>query len=389
MLEFNKSYKYKDLCEILNLECKTGSSKIYQIKRLQKQYEILKNGIYYTILREYTKEEKENNTQFEFNKSYTYSDICEIFNLPKEKGKKITNQINKLKKTYEIEKDGKYYTFLREYTEKEKQNRELKGVYQTYIKMILTDELSRREDGRMLCSTTELLNICKFINADYTQCRYNNYFASLVLDTNSETLECYIEGSYRILSRLIKDVLFQLMDKDLLIVTPTYRLIHTIDTGFGTALIKKKDILPKSKDWEKINKLQYELVKEMGYKDVAELYSKYCDKEKFELRMKELIKENYPEFNGYCKTYEIFSNKEVSASVSKDTKEELNKKIQAKLHGAKALTTIEELDKYVDATISLERGYKIQEAIMKYKIPEKYLKAIELTEKINKIDLLN
>lgn len=327
--------------------------------------------------------------ELEFNKNYTYSEIRKIFNLPQTKGSQLQKQIRNLKKTYEIEKNGKYYTFLREYTEKEKQNRELKGVYQTYIKMILTDELSRREDGCMLCSATELLNICKFINADYAQCRYNNYFASLVLDTNSETLECYIEGSYRILSRLIKDVLFQLMDKDLLIVTPTYRLIHTIDTGFSTALIKKKDILPKSKDWEKINKLQYDLVKEMGYKDIAELYSKYCDKEKFESRMKKLIRENYPEFNGYCKTYEIFSNKEVSASVSKDTKEELNKKIQAKLHGAKALTTIEELDKYVDATISLERGYKIQEAIMKYKTPEKYLNAIELTEKINKIDLLN
>ena len=327
--------------------------------------------------------------KLEFNKVYTYSDIREIFNLPQAKGSQIQKQIRNLKKKYEIEKEGKYYTFLREYTEKEKQNKELKGIYQTYVKMIITDELSRREEGHMLCSTTELLNICNFINTDYAQCRYNNYFASLVLNTNSETLECYIEGSYRILSRLIKDVLFQLMDKDLLIVTPTFRLIYTVNTDFGSALIRKKDILPKSNDWKKISELQYNLAKEMGYKDVADLYSKYFDKEKFEERMKQIIKENYPEYNGYCKTYEIVSNENVSASVSKDAKEELNKKIRTKLHDAKALTVIEELDKYVDATISPERGYKIQEAIIKYKTPEKYLKAIELAERINKIDLLN
>ena len=39
-LEFNKPYKYKDLCNFFNLEPKTGTTKIYQIKRLQKEYEI-------------------------------------------------------------------------------------------------------------------------------------------------------------------------------------------------------------------------------------------------------------------------------------------------------------------------------------------------------------
>ena len=57
-LEFNKSYKYKELCNALDLEPKTGRTKIYQLKKIQSQYEILKNGNYFTVLREYTDQEK-------------------------------------------------------------------------------------------------------------------------------------------------------------------------------------------------------------------------------------------------------------------------------------------------------------------------------------------
>ena len=59
-IEFNTPIKYKTLCEMFDEEVKVGGrNKNLQIKRWQKEYEIIKNGMYYKIIRELSDEEKQ------------------------------------------------------------------------------------------------------------------------------------------------------------------------------------------------------------------------------------------------------------------------------------------------------------------------------------------
>lgn len=54
-----------------------------------------------------------------YGKLIKYKDISDIFGLPYLKAQYIVNQINAIKRYYEIEKQGRFYKFIREYSKEE------------------------------------------------------------------------------------------------------------------------------------------------------------------------------------------------------------------------------------------------------------------------------
>ena len=52
-LEFNKKYKYQQLCSIFQLEVKRGSAQRTQISKLKEKYDIEKDNGFYIINREW------------------------------------------------------------------------------------------------------------------------------------------------------------------------------------------------------------------------------------------------------------------------------------------------------------------------------------------------
>ncbi len=304
MLEFNKSYKYKELCEALNLERKTGSSKIYQLQRLQSQYEILKNGTYYTVLREYTDQEK--------------SII------------------------------------------------DLKGMYQKSIEAILSDVLSKQKENLLVVSTGQLMQMCALVNQDYMYCKYNPIYASLILDTDLDVFENYLNTTYSMLGNLIKRVLEQLAKKDIIFYRKSFR-IYKKENNYTIPL----DIEPESKDEEKILEIEQRIIKELGCRNLRDVYANHNNILNFQLKVAIEITKIFPGYTGYCRVHRISFNPKFMDYNKKNVCKEINMHIKEKIktNDRKELEELDEklLNTYIEATIELSCPYNLKETIMKYK----------------------
>lgn len=168
----------------------------------------------------------------EYNKNYKYRDVCNIFNLIPSNGSKQRTQINQLKKDYEIIIKNGFYNFKRKYTTEEKNSMEIKGMYQKLFEGILSNLLSQQEGHSFCFSMMEILIHCGIVNIDYRYCRYNIQNASIILNNDVTELETYMIKSYNLLSRLVKDILKNLESKSLIKCRRGYRLFKT--TNYGT-----------------------------------------------------------------------------------------------------------------------------------------------------------
>ena len=308
----------------------------------------------------------------EFNKPYTYSDICKIFKLERKRGRSQKLQIEKLKKDYIINKNNRFYIFTGKYTEEEKLLYGINITYKQYIQYIIADLITQSETGTITLNMMELLKKCNFINEDFSSCRYNAYFSALILETNVTDLNIFIENSYKLLSRLIKETLWELTENETIICHIGYRLFKN-----RYNFTEYKDFSPETEVGKKIMEMQFNLSRQMGYSDVKDLYSNYKDINLFKEQMKNKIIENFPEYNNYCKTYIICSTKSIASTLKKELYKKINDKIKNKLLNSKSLIELEDLTKYVEATIDSKKIYKIKETISKYKEPEKYLEYID------------
>lgn len=308
-LQLETLYKYKDICDILNLEPKTGKGKILQLKKLEKQYEFEKNGMYFIFHKKYTKEEIE----------------------------------------------------LAEQTEK------LKGVYQSYVESILTELIARQNNGILRMSTTELLREVGFINEDFSYCKYNSYFSSLVLKTDEIDLHEYTEIVYKQLSHLLRTIIQNLHDKHYLISRQCFRLLKAVNTGMnGTKIQSQYEVPIETKEEQDILKIYLRTARSLGYNDVKELYAKFKDIEKFKDLVGKEINKIYPEYNAVCKVYSLSSDRMTALDNSTKIKNELTQKIRKKIEGSKATIGMEDLALYVEATIDPKRIYQIKEKFSKY-----------------------
>ena len=75
MIEYNKPYKYRHLCEALGIETLRGGYQKNQLADLNLQYEIIKDDKtkQYTVIREYTDVEKISNKKYRKTKGYLTS----------------------------------------------------------------------------------------------------------------------------------------------------------------------------------------------------------------------------------------------------------------------------------------------------------------------------
>lgn len=303
-LEFNKSYKYKELCNALNLEPKTGRTKIYQLKKIQSQYEILKNGNYFTVLREYTDQEK--------------SII------------------------------------------------DLKGIYQKSIEAILSDVLSKQKENLLVVSTGQLMQMCALVNQDYMYCKYNPVYASLILDTDPDVFENYLNTTYSMLGNLIKRVLEQLAKKDIIFYRKSFR-IYKKENNYTTSL----DIEPESKEEEKILEIEQKIIKELGCRNLRDVYANHNNILNFQLKIAIEITKIFPGYTGYCRVHRISFNPNFMDYNKKNVCKEINMHIKEKIktNDRKELEELDEklLNTYIEATIELSCPYNLKETIMKYK----------------------
>lgn len=294
----------------------------------------------------------------EFNKTYRYKELCEALGKENVVGSYKTTLLKNLYKNYEVLHKNGFYKIIREYTQEEKETKEIRGMYQKLLEAILSNFLSQHESYSVCMSMIELLISCGIVNTDFKFCKYNIHSSSVILKSDPYDLEEYITKSYNILSRLFKDNLKQLEDKSLIKCRKGYKLFKLNQTGLQSS---SKVVTLGSREETIIIKAEEESLKEMGLTKLYEAYQNESNIEMFKKISNRKIKEQFPEYDGYYKIYHITLNRTGLWENKNNIYRQLNNKIQTKLLKNKGLVEITQLKKMVDATINLSRPFKIQE----------------------------
>lgn len=294
----------------------------------------------------------------EIGRSYRYKELCEAIGKDNVIGSYKTTLLKSIYKNYEVVHKNGFYKIIREYSQQEKDAKEIKGMYQKLLEAILSNFLSQQDNYSVCTSMMELLLACGIINTDFKYCRYNIDSSSKILKSDPYDLEEYITKSYNLLSRMFKDILDQLENKALIKCRKGYKLFKVNNMGLQSG---SKVVTLGSKEETIIIKAEEEGLKEMGLTKLFEVYRNEISIETFKKITNRKIKEQFPDYDGYYKVYHITLNRTGLWENKNNIYKELNKKIQTKLLKNKGLSEITQLKKMVDATINLSRPFKIQE----------------------------
>lgn len=301
--------------------------------------------------------------EFEYEKRYKYDQLCDIFDLEHKRGSGQQTQINQISKKYDIEKTSKnYYIIHKEYSNIEIAENNKYHKYKNYIEPMLYTILSQPKNNVIRMDMHELMEFLGIVNKDYHYAKYHaKECEQLIKGGNINSLEIFSRESEPMLKRIVIDVLKEMQEKCLVEVNmiPMFAKKYR-DNDNGKIYTKiweanKKDEIPKLLEAKRIalnnfnikywNELQYFQFGEA--KDIVanELQIDYFYYE-YEIilnktGLKELITENYS-----------------------DLKKSLNSYIQEKTkrsrRGDLKILSSNEKDTYVNYLINIDKDYKLR-----------------------------
>lgn len=184
-----------------------------------------------------------------FNEPLKYSDVCEMFNEEKVNGGKSRKlQLDKWQKEYEIEKNGRNYIIIREYTDKEKYLLKNDKKFTINIERILLNKIKVSGNTQITLTYKEIFEGLNVVNKDYYKAKYKEFYSYLnhILIDHKKELKYYeflpdaeykretIEKDMRnyffktnnILKKMVKDALESMQKRDLIIWSRSFKLIR-------------------------------------------------------------------------------------------------------------------------------------------------------------------
>lgn len=163
------------------------------------------------------------------NKEYTYKEICEVLNLERKGGDAKKKQLKELQKYYNYTKNGtKFYIneiiSKESFVEKNKRNQTCGN-----IEHILMTTLSRLDDKQIyFASNKELLLLCYAINNNYYSILndkfYNSYMVKKHFGFDNSFVE-YVEITYDLLRPMLKTCLNSMQSKKEISLNKGYKLV--------------------------------------------------------------------------------------------------------------------------------------------------------------------
>lgn len=155
--------------------------------------------------------------ELEFDKKYKYQQLCSIFQLEVKRGSAQRTQISKLKEKYDIEKDNGFYIIHREYSQEEQLDNIKYHKYKKLIEPMLYTILSQPNKDVIRMDMHELMEFLGIVNKDYHYAKYHPKECIEQIDKGTVAgLTIFSRESEPLLKRIIVDVLKDMQKKCLI-----------------------------------------------------------------------------------------------------------------------------------------------------------------------------
>ena len=192
-------------------------------------------------------------TRIPFNKSIRYKELCEALCIERQRGSKLQKQMNDLLKDFEIVKDGREYTIIKYYTEKDRLDKLYFDNIKSHVEMLICTLLTYPTitDSRKI-DMSEFLEVLSIVNKDYNITKYgeNKRYATELLDIDDISYtDIFFNETDTMFSRIIRDSLNELQDKKIIEYDKYSVLVKKIFNEKGKWIDKEEYEL--LLDWER------------------------------------------------------------------------------------------------------------------------------------------
>lgn len=275
-IAFNKPMKYKEIVAVMGEEPVTSTdSRKAQLKRWQKEYEIVKEKTYYTIIRELTNEEKE---------------------ILVNKGEYLKYIENNLIKILKEKNDNSFVIFTyRDLFER-------LGIVNKTFYEVLRPSKPNDIGEKVYCNI-----VSHSLKTDYDNVFYN--------------LNKFFECSESLLKRMIKAALDSMQKRCVIIYSKSYRLYRKVELSTGVTYIEKHDCTDEENSI--MMDIYNQVMGEYKVRKINQIYvMHFIRKRQFFDDIKKQVKEKL-NYDNYSPIFKIMLGK---SAIDIDYKDNLNKK---------------------------------------------------------------
>lgn len=154
----------------------------------------------------------------EFNKAYKYRDLCKTLDIEVLNGGYQRTQLSRLDQTYDIEKTSdKKYIIHKQYNDVELLENKKYGQIKAYFTPILYTLLLSAENNVIQCTNRELMEIFFLVNKDFSYAKWNTEKVDdIILNGDGGFLGIFITEMEMKNKRIIREMLNDMADKKLI-----------------------------------------------------------------------------------------------------------------------------------------------------------------------------
>lgn len=303
-----------------------------------------------------------NNNEIVYNKLYTYKELQKIFNIYNKSGSQTIKEISK---QYKIDKVRRgIYKIERQLTNEEKIDSLIYNKNREFIEPMIYSMLCYEKSNSITLDMHELMERIAIVNKDFNYIKWHTKECSQIMKQDEYGLKIFTKESEPMLKRIIRDILFDMEDRQLIKVNEipivAYKIYESETRTWRTRL---KEITSK-KDIQKLLEIKRIALEDFGLQKESELGYK----ERSEFR--DLIAKSYDADYFYYK-YNIILNKKGLTKYENYDIIELRKKfnahIQDKLQrsqqGDLKLLEKEEKDIYIKYCIDISQDFMLRKGV--------------------------
>ena len=314
-----------------------------------------------------------------FNIELKYRELCDVFGLEVKQGGSIKKQVERLQKDYEVIKKGSYYIIIKRLSKQDKLNQQYYNNIKAYVEMLMCTlfVLSTKEKVLEFDMKT-LMQVLKLVNKDYNETKYGKckFYANILLDIDDDdenNITAFFNETELMLQRIIKDALDCLKSASIIDVTeiPTFgKRVYDPKTHKVIKVIKH--YMRKTDEIDALLQCERETFLEMGYENKQDLYDKgYSTRMTYRHNVAKNLNHDY-----YYTTYKIIINtKHIYDFMIEDEEEKkyiesvfnqlIKQKIIESKQGYLKLVSYDYKQTYIDAFIDINKDkglrYKYKE----------------------------
>lgn len=184
----------------------------------------------------------------QYNHRYKYKELCKALGLEVCSGGKQQNQLRKLSKEYDFKKDRSgNYIILKKYDEIQQIENQTYHKYKNYITPMLYTILSNSPNNIVEFDMKDLLESLALINKNWFVAKWNLESSEYIINgENTSTLLYFMKATEPMLRRIVKDVLEEMQDMELIEVQEypkfaknTEQIMENIIPKFLQLMLKK------------------------------------------------------------------------------------------------------------------------------------------------------